>query len=240
MGKFDGKIAIVTGGTKGIGLATVNKLASEGAVVFACARNSIEFDNSNIFYHELNIANIESCKKLYDDIVSEYGKVDILVNNAGIMKDRTTKKMSNEEFDSVINVNIKGAFNMVKLFGPLMQSNNYGSIINLSSFVAKDGNIGQANYVASKCAIEGMTKCWAKELAIHGENVRVNAIAPGVILTDIFNNTPKEIVNGFAEKTILKRLGTPEEIANVICFLASGDSSYITGSVISVDGGIKL
>ena len=234
------KIAIVTGGTKGIGLATVEKLASEGAIVYACARSKKDFDNPNIIYHGLDITNRDSVQKLYDDIVEKHGRVDVLVNNAGIMKDRTTKKMTDEEFDSVIDTNIKGTFNMVRLFGPLMQSNGYGSIINLSSFVASQGNIGQANYVASKAAIEGMSKCWAKEFAMHGENVRVNCVAPGVVLTDIFKDTPQNIIDGFASKTMLKRLAEPEEIANVIVFLASDKSSYITGTVISVDGGIKL
>lgn len=240
MGRLDGKIAIVTGGTKGIGLATVEKMAQEGAIVYACARHQKDFNNPNIIYHELDVTSNESCKKLYNDVTNTYGRVDILVNNAGVMKDRTTKKMSDEEFDYVINTNIKGTFNMVRLFGPLMQQNSYGSIINLSSFVAKNGNIGQANYVASKAAIEGMTKCWAKEFTIHGENVRINCVAPGVIYTDIFENTPIEIVESFAQKTCLKRLGNPEEIANVITFLSSDEASYITGSVIDVNGGMSL
>lgn len=240
MGKLDNKIAIVTGGTKGIGLATSIKLAEEGAIVYACARNKLDFNNPNIIYHELDVVDRLSIKRLYNEITSKHNKVDILVNNAGIMKDRTTKKMSDEEFDSVIDINIKGTFNMVRMFGPLMQEKGYGSIINLSSFVAKQGNIGQANYVASKAAIEAMTKCWAKEFSVHGENVRVNAVAPGVVLTDIFKNTPKEIVDGFSSKTCLKRLGTVEEVANVICFLSSDDASYITGAVIDVNGGISL
>ena len=232
------KVAVISGGTKGIGLAIANLFKQEGATVIIGARNKneeLDFD-----YHSLDIADRESCREFYDYVVDKYGKVDVLVNNAGIMKDRTTAKMSDEEFDDVVDVNLVGTFNMVRLFGPLMQSNGYGSIINFSSFVASSGNIGQANYVASKAAIEGMTKCWAKEFARKGENVRVNAIAPGVILTDIFNNTPKDIVDGFAAKTVLKRLGEPEEIAKAVLFLASDMSSYVTATVLHADGGIVL
>lgn len=237
MKRLENKIAIVTGGTKGIGLATVKKMAQEGAIVYACARHPKTFDNPKIIFHELDVVDNGSCKKLYDDIVSKHGRIDILINNAGIMKDRTTKKMSDEEFDSVLNTNVKGTFNMVRIFGPLMQEKKYGSIVNISSFVVKNGNIGQANYIASKLSIEGMTKCWAKEFTIHGENIRVNAVEPGIVLTDIFNSTPKEIIDSFSSKTILKRLASPEEIANAIVFLASDEASYITGTVLDVSGG---
>ena len=240
MKKLEGKIAIVTGGTKGIGLAVTKLFLAEGATVIACSRNKNDLDIDGVDYQKLDVSNADFCKKVVDYVVSKYGRIDILVNNAGIMKDRTTAKMTDDEFNSVINVNLNGTFNMTRLVGPIMQKNSYGSIINLSSFVASSGNIGQANYVASKAGIEGMTKCWAREFARHGENVRVNAVEPGVILTDIFKDTPKEIVDSFAEKTALKRLGKPEEIAKVILFLASDDSSYVTGSIISVDGGIKI
>jgi len=240
MKRLEGKIAIVTGGTKGIGLAVTKLFLTEGATVIACSRNKNDLDVEGVDYQKLDVSNVASCKEVVDYVVSKYGKVDILVNNAGIMKDRTTAKMTDDEFNSVINVNLNGTFNMTRLVGPIMQKNGYGSIVNLSSFVASSGNFGQANYVASKSAIEGMTKCWAREFASHGENVRVNAVAPGVILTNIFKETPKDILDSFANKTILKRLATPEEIAKVILFLASDDSSYITGSIIPVDGGIRI
>lgn len=240
MKRLEGKIAIVTGGTKGIGLAVTKLFLAEGATVIACSRNKNDLDAEGVDYQKIDVSNVASCKEVVDYVVSKYGKVDILINNAGIMKDRTTAKMTDDEFNSVINVNLNGTFNMTRLIGPIMQKNGYGSIVNLSSFVASSGNFGQANYVASKSAIEGMTKCWAREFASHGENVRVNAVAPGVILTDIFKETPKDILDSFANKTILKRLATPEEIAKVILFLASDDSSYITGSIIPVDGGIRI
>lgn len=240
MGVLDGKIAIVTGGTRGIGLCTCEKLANEGAIVFACARNAKEFHNDHIIFHKLDISDRNSVKELYNDVVNRFGYIDILINNAGIMKDRTTKNMSYEEFDDVIDTNVKGTFNMVKLFGPEMQKRGSGSIINITSFVSKNGNIGQANYVASKAAIEGMSKCWAKEFTTHGENVRVNCVSPGVVLTDIFNNTPIDIVDGFKGKTAFKRLATVDDIANVILFLCKEESSYITGTTIDVDGNIQL
>lgn len=230
------KVVVITGGTKGIGLATAKLFLQEGANVVVGARKKDNL-NEGIDYHVLDISNNDSCIDFFNYVIDKYKRIDVLVNNAGIMKDRTTKKMSDDEFDSVINVNLKGTFNMVRLIGPHMQQNNYGSIVNVSSFVAKNGNIGQANYVASKAAVEGMTKCWAKEFSCHGENVRVNAIAPGIVITDIFDNTPKEIVESFSQKTCLKRFGKVEEIANVILFLASNLSSYITGTTIHVDGG---
>lgn len=240
MKRFEDKIVLITGGTKGIGLVTAQKFVDEGAHVIVTSRNKHDFSIGGAKYIQCDISDFNDVKLLIDEVIKQYGRIDVLVNNAGIMKDRTTLKMSEEEFDSVIDINLKGTFNMVKMVGPLMQNQKYGSIINLSSFVAKLGNIGQTNYVASKAAIEGMTKCWAREFARHGENVRVNAVAPGVVLTDIFKDTPKDVIDGFADKTMLKRLAEPQEIANVILFLASDEASYITGSIIPVDGGIIL
>lgn len=240
MRQLENKVAIVTGGTKGIGMAICKLFAEEGAIVIACSRNRNGLNLKNVDYRPLDITNKESCKNVVDYVLNKYGKIDILVNNAGIMMDRTTAKMSDEEFDSVIETNIKGTFNITKTVSGFMIDKKYGSIVNISSFVARDGNVGQTNYVASKSAIEGMTKCWAKEFARHGENIRVNSVAPGVVLTDIFSNTPKDIVDSFAAKTILKRLAKPEEIAEAVLFLASDKASYITGTIIYVDGGIHL
>lgn len=240
MERFTDKVVIITGGTKGIGLVTAKLFIEEGATVVVTSRERHGFNIEGATFISCDISNNNNVNELVDKVLKKYGRVDILVNNAGIMKDRTTTKMTDEEFDIVMNTNVRGTFNMVRAVGPLMQKNGYGSIVNLSSFVARQGNIGQANYVASKSAIEGMTKCWAREFARHGENVRVNAVAPGVVLTDIFDNTPKDIVDTFASKTMLKRLAKPEEIANVVLFLASDQASYITGSIIPVDGGIIL
>lgn len=240
MKRLEGKVAIVTGGTKGIGLAVTKLFVEEGAKVIACSRNNNCFDVDGAEYFQLDVSDDQSCRKLVDYVINKYGKIDILINNAGILKDRTTAKMTNEEFKSVINVNLNGTFYMTRLVGPIMQKNGYGSIVNLSSFVASVGNFGQANYVATKAGIEGMTKCWAKEFSRHGENVRVNAVAPGFIATDIIQDMPSSVLNYYIDKTILKRVGNPEEIGKAILFLASDDSSYITGTVLLVDGGISI
>lgn len=234
------KVIVVTGGTSGIGLATANKLASQGAKVIACARHEKNFDNENIVYHELDVTDLTSCEKLFNDITVEYGKVDCLVANAGITSDALTVKMSDEAFDEVINTNLKGVFNLGKLFGPYMEKQGYGSIVITSSIVGEYGNIGQANYAASKAGLIGLAKSWAKEFSRKGAAVRVNVVAPGYILTDMVKTVPQDLLDKFSGQTMLKRLGQPEEVANVIAFLSSDDSSYITGSVIDVNGGMRL
>ena len=151
-----------------------------------------------------------------------------------------TRKMTDDMWNIVIDINLKGVFNMVRAFGPLMETNGYGSIINISSVVGEYGNIGQANYAATKAGVIGMTKTWAKEFARKGANVRCNAIAPGYVMTDILKTVPEELLQQFAQMTMLKRLGQPEEIAKSALFLACDDSSYITGHVLSVNGGMRL
>lgn len=175
-----------------------------------------------------------------DDVISEQGRIDILVADAGITNDALTSKMTDEQFDNVISVNIKGVFNMVRLVGPYMEKQGYGSIVNISSVVGEQGNIGQANYSASKGAVISMTKTWAKEFSRKGANIRVNAVTPGYILTKMMDTVPQELLERFASQTMLKRLGNPEEIAEVIAFLASDKASYITGTVISANGGLRL
>ena len=151
-----------------------------------------------------------------------------------------TRKMTDDMFDAVIAVNLKGVFNLTRYFGPKMEENNYGSIINISSVVGVFGNIGQANYSASKAGVIGMTKTWAKEFARKGANVRCNAIAPGYIMTDMLKTVPQNLLDDFAKLTMLKRLGQPHEIANAALFLASDESSYVTGQVLEVNGGMRL
>lgn len=240
MYSLKGKIAVVTGGTSGIGYATVQKLWSEGATVYACARHERDYAQKGIYYHTLDVTSEESCRALYDDVLREQGKVDILVANAGITADALTAKMSEEDFDNVINTNLKGIFHIVRLFGPLMEQQGEGAIITVSSIVGEYGNIGQANYAASKAGIIGMSKSWAREFARKGKAIRVNVVAPGYILTDMLSTVPTNLLEKFQEKTMLKRLGRPEEIANVIAFLASEEASYITGAVLDVNGGMTL
>lgn len=236
---LDGKVAMITGGTKGIGLAISKKYVEEGAIVIACARNQVELPEG-VYFKELDVTNSLDCKKVIDDILKEYGHIDILVADAGITQDSMTKNMTDEMFDSVINVNLKGVFNVGRYVGPLMEEQGYGSIINISSVVGEYGNIGQANYAASKAGIIGLSKSWAKEFSRKGKPVRVNVIAPGYILTDMVKKVPSNLLESFAQQTMLKRLGKPEEIANVALFLASDLASYITGTVISVNGGMRL
>jgi 3-oxoacyl-[acyl-carrier protein] reductase len=188
----------------------------------------------------LNVTDTNQCEEVINKIIEKYGKIDVLVNNAGITADALTVKMSDDQWNRVIDVNLKGTFNVTRLVGPKMVEQKTGSIINISSVVGEFGNIGQANYAATKAGVIGMTKSWAKEFARKGEQVRVNAIAPGYVLTDILKTVPQDLLDGFAQLTMLKRLGQPEEIANVILFLASDEASYITGHTLSVNGGMRL
>lgn len=234
------KIVVISGGTSGIGLATAKKMAAEGAIVYAAARKERFFEEKGIKYHYVDVTNPETCKQLLDDVVAEHRKVDVLVADAGITADALTVKMTDDQFDNVIAVNLKGVFNMVRYVGPFMEKQGWGSIVTVSSVVGEQGNIGQINYAASKGAIISMTKTWAKEFSRKGANVRVNAVAPGYIMTKMMETVPKDLLEKFAGQTMLRRLGQPEEIANVIAFLASDEASYITGSVISANGGMRL
>ena len=238
--RLEGKVAVVTGGARGLGAAMCELFAKEGAKCIAVDMGDATFENPNIELYKLNITDSEGCRSFYEYAIEKYGHVDILVNNAGITRDAMTRKMTDEQFDAVINVNLKGVFNLTRLFGPKMEENNYGSIINISSVVGVFGNIGQANYAASKAGVIGMTKTWAKEFARKGANVRCNAIAPGYIMTDMLKTVPQELLDKFAKMTMLGRLGQPHEIANAALFLASEEASYVTGQVLEVNGGMRL
>jgi 3-oxoacyl-[acyl-carrier protein] reductase len=216
------------------------KFANEGAKVIACDMNELEYSHENVEGYKLNVTDVESITALKEHTTEKYGKVDILVNNAGITRDALTHKITDEMWDLVIDVNLKGVFNMTKVFGFEMMMNGYGSIVNISSVVGEFGNIGQANYAATKAGVLGLTKTWAKEYARKGANVRVNAIAPGYVMTDILKTVPQDLLDKFAKMTMLGRLGQPEEIANAALFLASEESSYITGHTLSVNGGMRL
>ncbi len=238
--KLKNKVAVVTGGAQGIGAEIAKKFANEGATVIAADMNELKYEADNVHGYELNVTDVKKCKAFFDDIVESYGKIDILVNNAGITRDAMTRKMTDEQWNLVLDVNLKGVFNLVRHIGPHMEKNGGGSIINISSVVGVFGNIGQANYSASKAGILGLTKTWAKEFARKGVPVRVNAIAPGYVMTEILQTVPDDLLDKFAAMTMLKRLGEPEEIASVASFLASGDASYITGQTLNVNGGMRL
>ena len=238
--RLNGKVAVITGAAKGLGQAMAERFANEGATVIAEDMGDLSYQHPNVHGYKLNVTDTEACKAFTEEIISKFNKIDILVNNAGITKDATTRKMTDDQWDAVINVNLKGVFNLTRYIGPHMQDTQGGSIINISSIVGVYGNYGQANYAASKAGVIGMSKTWAREFAAKGGNVRVNAIAPGYIMTDILKTVPQDLLDKFASMTMLGRLGQPDEIANAALFLASDESSYVTGHVLEVNGGMRL
>ena len=238
--KLDGKVAIVTGGARGIGAAICEKLAGEGAIVYSCDLGLGEFKHDNILSEILNVTDRENVSKVVEKIKEKHGKIDILVNNAGITKDALIQKMTEEAWDAVINVNLKGLFNVTQQVAPIMMANGCGSIVNMSSVVGVYGNIGQTNYVATKAGVIGLTKAWAKEFARKGAKVRTNAIAPGFIKTPMTKDLPEKVIDGMINKTPLGRMGEAEDIAKAALFLASDDSSFVTGQVLGVDGGLVI
>ena len=238
--RLENKVAIVTGAAKGLGGAMAQLFASEGAKVIAVDMAPLTYENDNVEFYQLNVTDSAACKALTDYAVEKYGKIDVLVNNAGITRDAMTRKMTDEQWDLVININLKGVFNLTRYVGPAMEEAGSGSIINIASVVGEYGNIGQANYSASKAGVIGMTKTWAKEFARKGAAVRCNSIAPGYIMTDMMKTIPEDLLKKFAGLTMLGRLGQPEEIAKAALFLASDDASYVTGHNLSVNGGMRL
>ena len=238
--RLEGKVAIVTGAAKGLGGEMAQLFAKEGAKVIAADMSPLSYEAANVEYYPLNVTDPAACEALFNHAKETYGRIDILVNNAGITKDALTRKMTEEQWDVVLDVNLKGVFNLTRHVGPYMQAQGSGSIINISSVVGVFGNIGQANYAATKAGLIGLTKTWAKEFSMKGGNVRVNAIAPGYTMTDILKTVPQEMLDKFAALTMLGRLGQPHEIASAALFLASDESGYITGQVLQVDGGMRL
>lgn len=244
-----GKVALVTGATRGIGKQIVYTLAENGYDVSVNYRTkTAEIDEMKREIEEKykvrcavvqgDVANFEDAEKMVKETVEKLGKIDILVNNAGITKDNLLMRMSKEDFETVINVNLIGTFNVTRNVIPLMVKQRAGRIINISSVVGVSGNAGQTNYSASKAGIIGFTKSLAKEVA--SRNILVNAVAPGFIatdMTDVLSDTVKENINA---QIPLKRMGSSKDIANVVKFLASEESSYITGQVINVDGGMLM
>ncbi len=238
--KLEGKVAIITGAAKGLGGEMAQRFAREGAKVIAADMADLTYQAENVEFYALNVTDPAQCEALFNYAKDKFGHIDVLVNNAGITRDAMTRKMTDEQWDAVIAVNLKGIFNLTRHVGPFMQQQGSGSIISISSVVGVFGNVGQANYAATKAGIIGLTKTWAKEFALKGGNVRVNAIAPGYTMTDILKTVPQDLLDKFASMTMLGRLGQPHEIASAALFLASDDASYITGQVLQVDGGMRL
>lgn len=242
------KVAIVTGGTRGIGRAIALKLADHGANIVINYRNSdkeaeelksiLEGKGVKVLTVKCDISNFEDSKNLMDKCKEVFGKIDILVNNAGITKDTLIMRMKEEDFDNVIDVNLKGTFNCAKHASAIMLKQRFGKIINMTSVVGIAGNAGQVNYAASKAGVIGLTKSLAKELGSRG--ITVNAVAPGFINTDMTASLSEKVKEEASKNIPLKRLGDPEDVANLVGFLASDAANYITGQVINVDGGMVM
>lgn len=245
---LEGKVAIVTGGAKGIGAAISQKLAELGATVIINYHSSsaqakalvetIRGKGGRAKAYPCDVSDFEMAKAFVEEVIQDFGKIDILVNNAGITRDTLLLRMSEEDFDRVIDTNLKGAWNMAKHVSRYMMKARYGKIINIASVVGLIGNIGQANYVASKAGLIGLTKALAKELA--SRNILVNAIAPGFIQTDMTAVLSDEMKERIMQNIALGRLGSPEDVADAVCFLASDRANYITGQVLNVCGGLVM
>jgi acetoacetyl-CoA reductase len=245
---FRGKVAIVTGGTRGIGAAITRELTRHGAHVAAgfnrdaesaaALRDELSALGGSISVHQGNVGVPADCTRVVNEVLSSYGQVDFLVNNAGITVDKTVRKMSLEDWHAVMRINISGAFYMMKAVLDHMLERGSGRIVNLSSVIGQTGNIGQANYAASKAALYGLTQSLALETARKG--ITVNCVAPGFIATEMVAKIPQPILDGIIEKVPIRRLGRPDEVARVVRFLLEEESSYITGAMYAVNGGMFM
>lgn len=245
--KLGNKTAIITGGAQGIGYATAIKFLQDGAkiVIIDLDKKQVEQAVSELKQYgeqvigfAADVTNKAAIESAFQLTIDQFGSIDILVNNAGIVDDAQLVKMGEDQWDRVIDVNLKGVFIVTQAAALRMKEQKRGVILNASSVVGLHGNFGQTNYVAAKAGINGMTKTWAKELGRY--NIRVNSIAPGFVLTDMVKNMPPKVQSMMEEKSLIKRIGKPEDIANAYAFLASDEASFITGTVLSVDGGLTL
>lgn len=247
------KVCLITGGAAGIGRATAEAFAAQGATVVICdldeagGREAAAALGEKHAFYRVNVVDREAVQAWVEEVVEEYGRIDVLVNNAGITRDNLlvrvkegelVKQMPEEEFDLVIDVNLKGVFNCAQAVAPVMIRRGSGVILNASSVVGLDGNFGQTNYVATKAGVVGMTRVWARELGRHG--IRVNVVAPGFIATEMTSKMPEKVLETMKGHTPLGRLGRPEDVADAYTFLASDRASFINGAVLRVDGGIVI
>ncbi len=248
MNRLQDKVAIITGGARGIGKATAKKFISEGATIAIWDINEevgkstvIELEEEGagkVRFYKVNTADFDTVVTAAAQVVADFGGIDILVNNAGITRDASMKKMTAEQWQQVINVNLTGVFNCTKVAFPYMVDRGGGRIISAASIVAHNGNFGQTNYVATKAGVIGMTKTWSREFGRKG--ITVNAIAPGFVNTEMIQTVPDSILDNLKKQTPLGRLGEVEDIANAYCFLASDEAAFITGAILNVDGGLVL
>ncbi|MGE7983225.1 3-oxoacyl-ACP reductase FabG [Solibacillus sp. NPDC093137] len=242
--RLENKVAIITGGAGGIGLAAVKRFLEEGARVAIVDYDKQQGEKieaelgENVAFFAVDVSKLADVKEMVEQVVDRFGKIDILINNAGITRDATLVKMSEEDFEKVIQINLNGVYYCTQAVAPHMIAQGSGKIISTSSVSGVYGNFGQTNYAATKAAIIGMTKTWAKELGRKGINV--NAVAPGFTATPMVEKMPEKVLQQMEGITSLQRLGKPEDIANAYLFLASDEASYITGHVLQVDGGIMM
>jgi 3-oxoacyl-[acyl-carrier protein] reductase len=247
MGLLEQKVVIVTGGAQGIGLCAAERFAAEGAIVaiwdFNAGKGSeaeshLRQKGHDVRFMQVNVTDMASVKAAVGTLMQETGRIDVLVNNAGITRDASLLKMTEEQWQQVIDVNLGGVFHCTQAVAPVMVEQGSGCIINTSSVVGLYGNFGQTNYVATKSGVIGMTKVWARELGRKG--IRVNAVAPGFIATEMVETIPAKVIEQMVSKTPLARMGDPVDIANAYVYLASDLASFVSGTVLSVDGGLVL
>ncbi len=245
---FDGHVALVTGGTRGIGAAITTMLAQSGAKVAAgyskgrdaaeALQKQLAGGGAQVSVHQGRVDSTEDCARVVAEVLDRFGRIDFLVNNAGITVDKTVRKMTADDWHNVLNVNLFGAFAMTKAVLEHMIERGSGRIINISSVIGETGNVGQANYAASKAGMVGLTKSLALEMSRRG--ITVNVVAPGFIGTEMVEQMPKAALDAVVEKIPLRRLGRPEEVARVVQFLLEDASSYITGAVYTINGGLDM
>lgn len=245
--RLENKVVIITGAGSGIGKETALLFAEEGAKIVVADVNEkggeetvaeIKKNGGVGFFAKLDVSNREQVRQVVKDTLERYGKIDVLVNNAGIIQDALVLKMTEGQWDNVINVNLKGAFNCIQAVVEVMINQGNGVIINTSSIVGLNGNVGQVNYAATKAGLIGMTKTLAKELGKKG--IRVNAVAPGFIITPMTSTVPEKILEVMKEKTPLRRLGETKDVAYAYLYLASDEANFINGAVLRVDGGLVI
>lgn len=245
--RLQDKVSIITGSGNGIGFATAKKFIAEGAKVIVCDINQVVVDEAIeklkvpgavIEGYVMNVTDRDHVASVVEAVVNKYQRIDVLINNAGITKDARLVNMTEQQFDAVIDVNLKGVFNCTQAVVPQMLKQGSGAIVSASSVVGLYGNFGQTNYAATKFGVIGMTMTWARELGPKG--IRVNAVCPGFVETSILSTIPEDVLNGMRNHSWLKRLGQPEEIANIYAFLSSDEASYINGIALEASGGISL